>query len=49
MELVSWLVYITFYLNILKRNDHCGDLGVDVSIILKCILKKSYVRVWATF
>jgi hypothetical protein len=30
----------------LKSRDHFGNLGVDVRIILKWILKKCYMTLW---
>jgi hypothetical protein len=33
----------------LKGRDNLRDLGVDGRIILKCMLKKKGVRVWAGF
>jgi hypothetical protein len=33
----------------LKGRDHLGELGVDVNIILKWILKKHSVKVWTEF
>jgi hypothetical protein len=32
-----------------KRKNHLEDLGVDVKIILKCILKEQDVWVWTGF
>jgi len=33
----------------LKGRDHLEDLDVDVSITLKCILKKQGVKLWAGY
>jgi hypothetical protein len=35
-----------FYSGNTQGRDHLGDLGVDGSIILKCILKKCYLGMW---
>jgi hypothetical protein len=36
-------------LGILKGRDHSEDLGIDGRIILKLILEKHSVRLWAGF
>jgi hypothetical protein len=33
----------------LNGENHFGDLGIDVMIILKCILHKYVLRVWTIF